>query len=109
MIKTNVRRSKHEPHTECPNSPRLNEINEGHNQEQVIIFFDIKGIVHKEFILASQTVNFTYYCDVLRRLRENMRDFAPNFGDKKTGPSITTTHCLTLPSSPENFFLPNTT
>jgi hypothetical protein len=27
-------------------------------------FLDIKGIVHKEFILADQTVNSTYYCDV---------------------------------------------
>jgi hypothetical protein len=25
----------------------------------LIIFFDIKGIVHKEFILAGQIVNFT--------------------------------------------------
>jgi hypothetical protein len=38
----------------------------------LIIFFDIKGIVHKEFALADQTVIFVYYCDVLRRLRENV-------------------------------------
>jgi hypothetical protein len=30
-----------------------------------IIFFDIKGIVHKEFVLVAQTVNCTYWCDVL--------------------------------------------
>jgi hypothetical protein len=29
------------------------------------IFFDIKGTDHKEFILASQTVNSAYYCDIL--------------------------------------------
>jgi hypothetical protein len=39
----------------------------------LIIFFDIKGIVHKEFVLAGQTVNSAYYCDVLRRIRENVR------------------------------------
>jgi hypothetical protein len=39
----------------------------------LIIFFDIKGIVHREFVLAGQTVNSAYYCYVLRRLRENMR------------------------------------
>jgi hypothetical protein len=39
----------------------------------LIIFFAIKGIAHKEFILAGQTVNSAYYCDVLRRLRENVR------------------------------------
>jgi hypothetical protein len=31
-----------------------------------------KGIVHKVFIVAGQTVNSTYYCDVLWRLLENM-------------------------------------
>jgi hypothetical protein len=39
----------------------------------VIVFFDNKGIVLKEFVLAGQTVNSTYYCHVLRRLRENVR------------------------------------
>jgi hypothetical protein len=43
----------------------------------LIIFFDIKGIVHKEFALAGQTVNSAYYCDVLRRLRENIRRLLP--------------------------------
>jgi hypothetical protein len=38
----------------------------------LIIFFDIKGIVYKEFVLADQTVNATYYCDVLWCLRENV-------------------------------------
>jgi hypothetical protein len=39
----------------------------------LIIFFDIKGAVRKEFVLAGQTVNSAYYCDILRRLRENSR------------------------------------
>jgi hypothetical protein len=39
----------------------------------LIIFFDIKGIVNKNFFLAGQTVNSAYYCDVLQRLRENVR------------------------------------
>jgi hypothetical protein len=43
----------------------------------IIIFFDIKGIVYKEFILAGQTVNFAYYCDVLWRLRENVQILCP--------------------------------
>jgi hypothetical protein len=44
---------------------------------QLIIFFDNKGIVHKEFVLAGQTVNFAYYCDVLRQLRKNARRVRP--------------------------------
>jgi hypothetical protein len=42
-----------------------------------ITFFDIKGIVHKEFVLVGQTVNSGFYCDVLWRLRENMRRHRP--------------------------------
>jgi hypothetical protein len=43
----------------------------------LIIFFDIKEIVHKEFALAGQTVNSAYCCDILRRLRENVRKLLP--------------------------------
>jgi hypothetical protein len=39
----------------------------------LIIFFDIKGIVHKEFALAGQTVNSAYYCDILWQQRESVR------------------------------------
>jgi hypothetical protein len=31
----------------------------------MIIFFDIKGSVHKEFVLVGQTINSAYYCHVL--------------------------------------------
>jgi hypothetical protein len=35
---------------------------------------------------------------------EMREDFAPNFGDKITGRSITTPHRLTLPYSPKKFW-----
>jgi hypothetical protein len=38
----------------------------------LIIFFHIKELVQKEFVLAGQTVNSVYYCDVLRLLSENV-------------------------------------
>jgi hypothetical protein len=34
-------------------------------KNMLIIFFGIKGTIHKEFVLAGQTVNSTYYCDIL--------------------------------------------
>jgi hypothetical protein len=37
-----------------------------------IIFFDSKGIVHKEFVLAGQTINSAYRNDVLQRLHESV-------------------------------------
>jgi hypothetical protein len=46
-------------------------------RNMLIIFFDIKGIVHKEIVLAGQTVKSAYYSDVLRRLRKNVRRLRP--------------------------------
>jgi hypothetical protein len=46
-------------------------------KSMLIIFIDIKGIVHKEFILTGQIINPTYCCDVLRLLRENARRLFP--------------------------------
>jgi hypothetical protein len=43
----------------------------------LICFFDIDGIIHKEFVPPGQTVNAKFYCDVLRRLREDMRQKRP--------------------------------
>jgi hypothetical protein len=54
----------------------------------LIIFFDIKGIVHKEFDLPDQTLNSAYFCDILGRMRENMRRLRPEIWLEK---SITTT------------------
>jgi histone-lysine N-methyltransferase SETMAR len=33
-------------------------------------FFDIKGIVHKAFVLAGQTVRSTYYCDCVKLCKD---------------------------------------
>jgi glutamine synthetase len=46
-------------------------------KSMLIIFFDIKGIVKKKSVPADQTVNSSYYCDVLLRLRENARRLRP--------------------------------
>jgi hypothetical protein len=57
-----------------PNSPRLKKVRQVKSKAKsmLIIFFDIKRIDHKEFILAVQTVNSAYYCDVLQRLHETV-------------------------------------
>jgi hypothetical protein len=36
----------------------------------LIVFSDIQGIVHKEFVPSGKTVNGKFYCEVLKRLRE---------------------------------------
>jgi hypothetical protein len=57
---------------------------------------DMKGIVHKEFILAGQIVlhvAVTLYGNCVPMCE----DFIPTSGDKRTGYSIMTVHHLTLP------------
>jgi hypothetical protein len=60
------------------------------------------GIVHKEFDLAGQTVNSSYYCDVLWRLCENL----PRILATKEL-AVASQHSLTLPFLPGNFFTKN--
>jgi hypothetical protein len=58
----------------CPNSPRPKNATQMKSKVKImlIIFSDIKVIVHKEFVLVGQTVNSAYYCRVLWRLHENV-------------------------------------
>jgi hypothetical protein len=46
-------------------------------KSMLIIFFDIKGIIYKEFNLVGQTVNSIYYCDVLWQLCEDVQRLHP--------------------------------
>jgi len=50
----------------------------------IITFFDIEGIVHKEFIPRGQTVNSGFYCEVLRRMREKVRRHRPQLWREQT-------------------------
>jgi hypothetical protein len=60
-------------------------------KSMLIIIFDIKGIVPKEFVMAGQAVPHTtvsFYGDCVNMCE----DFGPDFGDKRTGRCITSTH-----------------
>ena len=43
----------------------------------LICFFSQEGIIQWEFVPPGMTVNAHFYCDVLRRLRENVRRKRP--------------------------------
>jgi len=42
-------------------------------KSKLIVFFDIRGIVHHEYIPEGQTVKAEFCCKVLRRLRKDIR------------------------------------
>jgi len=46
-------------------------------KKMLLTFFDIRGIVHYEFVPIGQTVNQVYYLEVLGRLREKVRRKRP--------------------------------
>jgi hypothetical protein len=56
------------------------------------LFFDINWIVHKGLVLEGQTVNPAHYSDFYGDCVNMCEDFSPNFGDKRTGSCIKTTH-----------------
>jgi hypothetical protein len=43
----------------------------------LIVFFNMKGIVHREFVPPNTTVNSDFYRDILRCLTENVRQKRP--------------------------------
>jgi hypothetical protein len=49
-------------------------------------FFDIKGVVHHEFLCQGQRVNCWYYLKVLKHLRENVRRKRPQMWSGCTDP-----------------------
>lgn len=63
-----------------PASPRPRKARQVRSatKSMMIVFFDIKGIIHREFLPKDQTVNADFYCSVLRRLREDIRRKRPS-------------------------------
>jgi hypothetical protein len=52
-------------------------------KSMLIIFCTSRGFFFEKFVLEGKKVNFTYYCDVLRRLNENMRKLRPELWRRK--------------------------
>jgi len=59
------------------NQNRKNHVSRSKVKVLLTVFFDIRGVVHSEFLPVGQTVNKQYYLSVMKRLRESIRRKRP--------------------------------
>ena len=53
--------------------PKKSRLQKSKVKTLLIAFFDNKGIIHKEFFPAGQTINATFYKAILNRLLQSIR------------------------------------
>ncbi|UYV82242.1 K02A2.6-like [Cordylochernes scorpioides] len=59
-------------HTKSSPRPKKARMSKSRIKTIIIVFFDIRGIVHCEFVPQGQTVNSAFYLEVLRRLKRRI-------------------------------------
>jgi len=64
----------HTANSLCPKKARMSK---SKIKSMLICFFDSQGIIHKEFVPPGQTVNQTFYREVLERLRKRVARVRP--------------------------------
>lgn len=68
-----------------PASPRPKKARQvkSNVKTMLICFFDVRGVVHMEFVPPGQTVNQAFYLEVLKRLRNSVRQKRPDLWETK--------------------------
>ena len=62
---------------QTPPRPKKARISKSKIKSMLICFFNIQGIVHKEFVPPGQTLNQTFYWEVPERLRKRVAHVRP--------------------------------
>ncbi len=91
------RRQKGEPH------PKKAGRNRSNIKTTVIVFFNIVGVVHHEYVPQGQTVNKEYYMEVVKHLRECIRCMRLEMFKETLESCIMTTRLPVLSSLFANF------
>ena len=63
-----------------PGSPCTKKVHKSRSKIKtmlIVFFFDIHGVVHREYVRAGQIINAKFYVEVLKHLRERMRRARP--------------------------------
>ncbi|UYV68774.1 hypothetical protein LAZ67_6000819 [Cordylochernes scorpioides] len=68
-----------------PHEPRPKKARQARSNVKVLLtgFFDCRGVVHHEFLPQGRTVNKEYYLQVMRNLREAIRQKRPDLWKNK--------------------------
>ncbi|UYV63992.1 hypothetical protein LAZ67_2006273 [Cordylochernes scorpioides] len=68
-----------------PHEPRPKKARQVRSNVKVLltVFFDCRGVVHHEFLAQGRTVNKEYYLQVMRNLREAIRQKRPDLWKNK--------------------------
>ena len=68
-------------HTANCHRPKKTRMSKSKIKSMFICFFDSQGMTHKEFVPPGQTVNQTFYREVLERLRKVVARVRPGIAD----------------------------
>ncbi|UYV78960.1 hypothetical protein LAZ67_17000504 [Cordylochernes scorpioides] len=81
-----------------PHEPRPKKARQVRSNVKVLltVFFDCRGVVHHEFLPQGRTVNKEYYLQVMRNLREAIRQKRPDLWKNDTITPLLTHHCLNV-------------
>ncbi|KAL4083495.1 hypothetical protein QTP88_028811 [Uroleucon formosanum] len=60
-------------HTTSSPRPKKSRVVKSQLKVMLIVFFDNEGLIHWEFVPNGQTVNSSFYIEVLKRLRDSIR------------------------------------
>jgi len=76
-----TKRQSEECHTKSSPHPKKAHMSRTRVKTMIIVFFDSRGIVHKEFVPPGQTVNHAFYKYVLERLRKWVQQVQTDIAD----------------------------
>ena len=73
-----TKRQSSEWHTSLSPRPKKARMSRSKIKTMLIVFFDIKGLVHHEFVPPGTTVNAKFYVEVLKRLKRRVQRVRPD-------------------------------
>lgn len=72
-----TKRQSSEWHTTKSPRPKKARMSKSKVKVMLIVFFDVRGVVHSEFVPEGQTVNADFYLEVLKRLKQRVNRVRP--------------------------------